>query len=111
MDVFIGGRGSGKTISLLEYSSITRTPIVVYSEEQCTQLKNFAKSLCIDIPEPVSFHSYPNKSKGNDNFRNGVLIENVDLLLKSIFGKVNAVTVDSSSIKIHNMDNTGGTNE
>lgn len=54
--VFVfGGRGSGKTQKLIEFSALTKTPIAVASAQQRIIVRQQARRTGYEIPDPVLF--------------------------------------------------------
>lgn len=77
-------RGSGKTTRLIKISAETKYPIVCVSENAAKEISDKAISLGIDIPQPVSFHSCKEGFLGKSV--RGILIDNVELLLRHLAG-------------------------
>lgn len=99
MEIIQMGRGRGKTIYLIKKSAEFKYPIICCSETQRRIIKNTAKEMRLDIPDPISFSSINSKEKlrGLSNF-DKLLIDDLEHVLKRIFDKdiyVATVTCDS----------------
>lgn len=49
-------RGAGKTTGLVKLSAQYNVPILVFYKEQSNRIKNIAKELELNIPEPIIFN-------------------------------------------------------
>lgn len=60
------GRGKGKTTRLLYASEMNQVPIITHSKQSAAVLKDMAKKLHLNIPEPISIleASASNKLQG-----------------------------------------------
>lgn len=54
MEIIQMGRGRGKTIYLIKKSAELKYPIICCSEAQRKMIKNTAKEMRLDIPDPIS---------------------------------------------------------
>ena len=56
MDILIGGRQQGKTTHLIKMSAARKGTIVVPTEQSAKYVKDLAKEMKLDIPEPISWN-------------------------------------------------------
>lgn len=56
MDILIGGRQQGKTTHLIKMSAARKGTIVVPTEQSVKYIKDLAKEMKLDIPEPISWN-------------------------------------------------------
>lgn len=98
--VYVGGRGDGKTLRMIKRSAETRSTIVVLNSKHVERIKVMAKKLGYDIPEPMGISQFRDDyyRVGRD-FRNGVLIDDFDLIIRDLFKGVpiNAITVTNDN--------------
>ena len=87
MKLIIKNRGQGKTTQLIYTSEITRYPIVTTSRTSVELIKNLAKELACNIPEPITYTDLKNnKYRGNKNFEK-VLVDDVDSILEEVLNE------------------------
>lgn len=87
MNLIIGGENSGKTIELLKISAEKGIPIICATKQKCLSLKEKAKKLNLNIPEPMSvaeFIETADFSKIND-----ILIDDLDFVLEVLLSSLN----------------------
>lgn len=99
MEIIQMGRGRGKTIYLIKKSAELKYPIICCSEAQRKMIKDTAKEMRLDIPDPISFSSINSKEKlrGLSNF-DKLLIDDLEYVLKRLFDKeIYAATVTCDS--------------
>lgn len=51
----VGGRGSGKTETLIKLSSETNIPIFAASKQRAMAIKDHARRMGVSIPQPITF--------------------------------------------------------
>lgn len=84
--IFLGRRGSGKTTELIKKSAETGIYILVLNETRRKYIFEKARGLGYDIPNPVTLDDYFRcKFRGSYIEQQGVLIDEVEDILKSIF--------------------------
>ena len=93
-----GGRRSGKTLALIQESARTGIYIMVANRERALQLSNQAREMGYNIPFPVTIQEWlqsPNRFSGSIIRREGIYIDDVDDVFRTIFWplKINAVTM------------------
>jgi hypothetical protein len=76
-------RRKGKTTALIYTSATTGYPIIVLTEVEAEMVQNMANSLGIDIPHPITLKTYMTHG-GYYNGNNGILIDNLDIMLPQI---------------------------
>lgn len=99
MKIIQMNRGKGKTIYLIKKSAEFKYPIICCSETQRRMIKNIAKEMGLDIPEPISFSSINSKEKlrGLSCF-DKLLIDDLEYVLKRLFDKdIYAATITCDS--------------
>lgn len=88
MKIILGGRGSGKTAELIRHSAATQTYIMVNNQTKARYLADKAKAMGIDnMPYPVTWKEYCRSDKftGSSIREKGLLIDDLDMLLRDIF--------------------------
>ena len=105
-------RQSGKTTLLIKESARNKKPIVVGNDRAVQRIIDQANEMSEHIPEPISLSRYMNNwnyrhsvDRGMDKY-NGVLIDELDYVLKQIFRKpIDKVTYTSKEMEeLNNMD-------
>lgn len=105
-------RASGKTTLLIKESARNKKPIVVGNDCDVQRIIDQANEMSEHIPEPISLSRYMNNwnyrhsvDRGMDKY-NGVLIDELDYVLKQIFRKpIDKVTYTSKEMEeLNNMD-------
>lgn len=94
--LFVGGRGDGKTLRMIERSAETGSTIVVLNSKHAERIKVMAKKLGYDIPEPIGIDKFRDDYyRCGRNFRKGILVDDLDLIIKKLFKNVpiNEVTI------------------
>lgn len=81
MKLIIKDRAAGKTTMLIHTSEATGYPIVVSTRRQVDLLKEAAKRLGANIPEPISITDL--KQRGIQRPEN-VLIDNIEFILSNV---------------------------
>ena len=83
--MIIGGkRVCGKTTELIRVSNEVQIPIVVLDCHRKQYVKNRAKILNIDIPEPITIHDLMDCGKKVWNGK-GILVDDVEDILSCLF--------------------------
>lgn len=95
MICIVGGRGNGKTASLLKLSHDSGIPIVVSNYQRLQQLEHQAQQMGLKIPRPeIVFHNVPKRGTS----RRAVLADEAQDILQSVIGcDVEIVTIDASA--------------
>ena len=100
------GRGRGKTTRLLYASEFNDAPILCSTTIEQKRLIEQAYKYGLKIPEPVTVHDViTNKLRGDKSIDNGVLIDEVPMVLDSLLtslgvrGGVHAITLTSDDLK------------
>ena len=104
MEIIQTNRGKGKTIYLIKKSAELKYPIICCNETQRIIIKNTAKEMRLDIPDPISFNSINSKEKlrGLNHF-DKLLIDDLECVLKRIFDKdIYAATMTCDSCESTN---------
>lgn len=76
------GRGKCKSTAAIMESSKTCIPILVYNRNQIKMLEERAKSLGLDIPEPVTLIDHLAKNGNKKPFR--VIVDETEQILKAL---------------------------
>ena len=58
MKLYVAKRQSGKTSKLIEESAKNKAIIVAPNEYMVNQIIKFAETINVDIPKPISVHTY-----------------------------------------------------
>ena len=97
MEILKGERGSGKTLELIRISHYTKQIIVCHTRVMKEIIKEMAIDFEYDIPEPILINDLEfEKSKDVNRFKNGILIDEIDLTLNRLLGlSVSCVTTSS----------------
>lgn len=83
MEILSMERGSGKTTKLIKISNKTKAPIICRDKNTVRFIKNMAKEMKLEIPEPLSIYE-KDKLRCSYNPSNCVLIDDVDSILSKI---------------------------
>lgn len=104
MEIMQMNRGGGKTTYLIKKSAEFKYPIICCSETQRRIIKDTAKEMGLDIPDPISFSSINSKEKLRGlNCFDKLLIDDLEYVLKILFGKdIYAATVTCDSCESMN---------
>ena len=99
-------RGEGKTTYLIKKSAELQYPIICCSGKQKELIKDKAKKMGLDFPEPISINSINFKeSLRGINYNTELLIDDLDIILhKILYNKVNIATVSCDVITDVNED-------
>ena len=87
MNIVIGERCSGKTTRLIERSAQEGEYILVANKAMARCIADQAKEMGLDIPFPVTLDEYlrGNKFQGSSIRRDGLLIDDLDMVLNRMF--------------------------
>ena len=90
MNVVIGKRCSGKTTRLIERSAKEGIYILVATKNMARCIADQAKKMGLEIPFPVTLDEYlrGNKFQGSSIRRDGLLIDDLDMVLHQLFGGI-----------------------
>ena len=90
MNIVIGERCSGKTTRLIERSAKEGIYILVANKEMARCIVDQAKEMGLEIPFPVTLDEYlrGNKFQGSSIRRDGLLIDDLDMVLHQLFGGI-----------------------
>lgn len=100
MEIIFGPRQSGKTTELIKRSHSSRAVIVTATQERAESVKQMAKELQIDIPDPICIYSLMHQTRSWGVLNNGhILIDNADTVLNCICAgyKIDAITMTERS--------------
>lgn len=82
MELIHAERGKGKSTRLVIESYTKNMPIICAEEGHFILYKDIASDLGLRIPDPISINSY--LIRGNGKRYEGVLLDEVDLILEKI---------------------------
>lgn len=87
MNIIIGERCSGKTTELIKKSAAEQIYILTHTSASARCLFDQARNMGLAIPYPVTVRKYFNSNKfdGSSIRRDGILIDDADLVLAEIF--------------------------
>lgn len=86
MDIIIGKRGSGKTAKLIRRSSEEGIYILTSTRQRANCIASMARKMGLIIPYPVTIDEcLRGKFKGSSIQRDGLLIDDADDVLRTIF--------------------------
>ena len=101
--LIIGGRQSGRTVELIKHSAKTGNTIVCSNVAQRRYMVETAAHLGLSIPEPIIMNG---NTIHNDGVQiqiresKGILIDDIDYLLDSLFGgKYAGAVINSEFVK------------
>lgn len=83
MKIFNLKRGQGKTTRMLYASEFNNAPIVCYTDLQKQYLMKQAKSIQLNIPEPISISDIICNRTNGKRF-NKILVDEIDDVLREI---------------------------
>lgn len=94
-------RGGGKTDRLIRASASTGCYIVCQSQDEAHVIQSRAMELELSIPLPISFDEFIRQEYYGFRMK-GFLIDNLDLLIQKIAGRVPviAVTLTNDSLTV-----------
>lgn len=95
MDIYVGGRQSGKTALLIKKSADTRATIAVPTYRIAQHIKEKAQDMHVDIPEPVTFTQVLRSYQRNESKR--YLIDELQTVLDLL--NVDCATVNKEAVK------------
>ena len=78
MEILNMNRGEGKTTELIKVSSITNAPIICRTRKMAKLIKEKAKEMGLEIPNPMTIDMYKNEKYRYEK----VLIDDIDLVLR-----------------------------
>lgn len=95
MKVIARGRCSGKTMELVKESAMTGSYILVRDRSMVQEVEKLAIKMNLKIPYPITPDEIQRgKAYGTSIKRDGVLVDNAELVLQQLLGvKINALTV------------------
>lgn len=106
--IILGSRQNGKTTELIKMSAKTGIYILVTTKNRANHLFRQAKNMGYDMPYPVTIEEYfRDKFTGTSIRRDGLFIDDIDDVFKSIFNGINirAVTLTNDNrYEIKNLD-------
>ena len=96
MNIVCSPRQSGKTTQLINHSIKTGYTIVCLNRETCNLIKGKAHIMGKKIPTPISHYQFINGKYRGEKIT-GFLIDNADLLIKSLTPNfVDTIVMDSN---------------
>lgn len=81
MDILIGKRQAGKTTHLIQMSAAGKGTIVAPTERSSKYIKEQAKEMKLDIPEPINFGTFVRTSRGR---RGSYLLDELGEILRGL---------------------------
>lgn len=88
-------RYCGKTVQLIQYSAITREPIICSDMMHKTQVKETAKKMGYDIPEPLTIIELTSKDSKRDMY----LVDDLDHVFQTLINmQIDIATISSEHI-------------
>ena len=90
-------RGAGKTFHLIRLSAILDSPILCATEQSKKYILDKAKEMWLEIPEPivVNRNNFEIVMRGRNT---DLLIDDLELVLKGLFGSDVVVATTSESV-------------
>ena len=95
MNIYVGGRQSGKTTLLIKKSAETRATIAVPNYHMAQYIKEKAQDMHADIPEPVTFTQVLRSYQRNESKR--YLIDELQTVLDLL--NVDCATANEEAVK------------
>lgn len=86
-------RGNGKTFHLIKLSAILDSPIICATEQSKKYILDKAKEMALEIPEPIVVNRNSYGRRNTD-----LLIDDLELVLKGLFGSDVVVATTSESV-------------
>ena len=88
-EIILGKRNSGKTTELIKRSAKDGIYILTNTSAQARLIFDQAKRMGYDIPFPVSWNDFTRTAfLGSSIRKDGLLIDQADMLLSRIFGNI-----------------------
>lgn len=90
-------RGAGKTFYLIRLSAVLDSPILCATEQSKKYILDKAKEMWLEIPEPIVVNkgNFEIVMKGRNT---DLLIDDLELVLKGLFGSDVVVATTSESV-------------
>lgn len=90
MNIIIGKRGYGKTTLLIKRAAAENLYILTTDQQRARHIAQLAKRIGCDIPYPVTVNEFfcSNKFAGTSIRRDGLLIDDADNVLQTIFNGI-----------------------
>ena len=104
MKIIQGGRGSGKTYTLVRYSWLTGYPIITRREGSKNYILTIANRLGITIPEPIVFRNKQD-TRGKLLPTDKVLVDDIDEWLSDIVNSYFDSSVAAATMNIDDNQN------
>lgn len=104
MKIIQGGRGSGKTYALVNYSHQTGCPIMTRSRRNKEYIQMMADQLGLTIPEPIVFRSKQD-TRGKLLPTDKVLVDDLDGWLSDIVSDYFGSAVTAATMNIDDNQN------
>ena len=92
------GRQTGKTHDLIITSHITGIPIVCYNQVQVQNIKDMAKNMGYEIPEPFTYTNYT-KTRSTVA-QHDILIDNLEFFLEDMLDQYFKTHVVAATISV-----------
>lgn len=107
MDIYLGGRQSGKTTKLIQMSAETGAIIVVGTYPMAKYVMSMAINMGLEIPEPISYKDLIKRAH-YDHLTRRYLIDEAQMLFDWL--NVNAVTIttDGHICELKGVEPNGG---
>lgn len=103
MKLIIGGRQTGKTTELIKHSAETGNYILVHDNNSARIVAKQAKDMGFYIPYPVTVSEMCNRGyfRGSSIRRDGLLVDDLDLILHTLFGgiEIKEATINNENIE------------
>ena len=100
-DIYIGGRGSGKTTRMIEECSKNKGSVIVCpSLHDADYVAHMAEELGIDIPKPISFAMFCNIRNHRIGAYTGYFFDRLDAALQMTagFAKIHSATFEETPV-------------
>lgn len=95
-------RGKGKTTRLLYASEFNKTPILCVSKLYADLLKDKAKQLGLNIPEPITVTEFVSKNyRGREDLVKGkIYVDELDAVFNQLIKSLSGLDVEASTMTI-----------
>lgn len=104
--IIVSGRGAGKTEKVIRESYEKGLIIVCQNQTEAHNIFEQAKKLGLNIPEPLSVNLFKNNKFFDPKiFREGVIVENADVILESLLSvPVETITLSGDKVQLLDYD-------
>jgi len=91
MEIIVAESSGGKTTELIQRSAVTGAVIVCTNVSVKEHILKMAFLMDIKIPDPITYSKLVTPGYNRGEYKKGILIDDLDLMLNDIFGGNNVI--------------------